>query len=185
MRFLLRVVVVASCGVMIATPASAQLQQGRLIGTVVDAQGSILPGVTVTATSPALIGSQVAVTEADGRYLFPSLPSGTYSLAFDLSGFRAGRRQNIVLALGQTLNVDLTMAAGDLAGDGDRHRRVAGGRHVLHSARLRVQQREAGQRADGDRHLGGARAGAGREDARLRRRHVTGRRFAKVRSSNT
>ena len=109
MRFLLRVVVVASCGVMIATPASAQLQQGRLIGTVVDAQGSILPGVTVTATSPALIGSQVAVTEADGRYLFPSLPSGTYSLAFELSGFRAGRRQNIVLALGQTLNVDLTM----------------------------------------------------------------------------
>ena len=109
MRFLLRVVVAVSCSVVIATPAAAQLQQGRLIGTVIDAQGSILPGVTVTATSPALIGSQVAVTEADGRYLFPSLPSGTYSLAFELSGFRAARRQNIVLALGQTLNVDLTM----------------------------------------------------------------------------
>lgn len=93
----------------LGTPASAQLQQGRLMGTVVDAQGSILPGVTVTATSPALIGSQVAVTEADGRYLFPSLPSGTYMLAFDLVGFRPVSRESIVLSLGQTLTVDLTM----------------------------------------------------------------------------
>ena len=56
--------------------AFAQLEQGRLTGFVTDEQGAALPGVTVTATSPALLGASTAVTEADGRYLFPSLPSG-------------------------------------------------------------------------------------------------------------
>jgi hypothetical protein len=88
-----------------ASPALAQLEQGRLTGIVSDAQGAILPGVTVTATSPSLIGNQVAVTEPDGRFLFPSLPSGTYTLTFDLQGFRQVKRENIVLTLGRTFTV--------------------------------------------------------------------------------
>lgn len=90
----------------VAVPANAQLEQGRLVGTVTDAQGAVLPGVTVTATSPALIGSQSAVTESDGQFRFPALPSGSYVLQFELSGFQTVRRENIVLALGQTLTVD-------------------------------------------------------------------------------
>ena len=50
--------------------AFAQLDASRLIGVVRDAQGAVLPGVTVTATSPALIGSQAATTEASGAYRF-------------------------------------------------------------------------------------------------------------------
>jgi hypothetical protein len=61
-----------------ATSATAQIEQGRLNGTVKDAQGGVLPGVTVTATSPALIGVRTAVTESDGRFLLANLPSGTY-----------------------------------------------------------------------------------------------------------
>ena len=55
------------------TPAAAwaQLDQGRLTGTVTDAQGAVLPGVTVTATSPSLIGTQTAVTEEDGTLSLP------------------------------------------------------------------------------------------------------------------
>src|SRR5687768_16286810 len=71
-----------------AMPASAQLEQGRLTGSVSDAQGALLPAVTVTATSPSLIGNEVAVTEAEGKYLFPALPSGTYTLTFVLPGFK-------------------------------------------------------------------------------------------------
>ena len=51
---------------LLAAPAAAQIGQGRLTGTVKDAQGAVLPGVTVTATSPALIGAQTVVTEANG-----------------------------------------------------------------------------------------------------------------------
>ncbi|MEW6320951.1 MAG: carboxypeptidase regulatory-like domain-containing protein [Acidobacteriota bacterium] len=90
-------------------PAEAQLAQGRLTGTVADAQGAVLPGVTVTASSPALIGTQTAITEADGKFLFPSLASGTYTLTFELSGFQTVRRQNIVVTSGRTLTVDVRL----------------------------------------------------------------------------
>ena len=89
--------------------AFAQLEQGRLTGFVTDEQGAALPGVTVTATSPALLGASTAVTEADGRYLFPSLPSGRYQLQFQLAGFQTIVRENIVLALGQTLSLNMQL----------------------------------------------------------------------------
>ena len=57
-----------------ASPGYAQIGQGRLAGVVTDAQGAVLPGVTVTATSPSLIGVQTTVTQADGRYMFPACP---------------------------------------------------------------------------------------------------------------
>ncbi|MGE3473008.1 MAG: carboxypeptidase regulatory-like domain-containing protein [Vicinamibacterales bacterium] len=97
-----------------AYPAAAQIDQGRLTGIVTDAQQGILPGVTVTAQSPALIGVQTAVTETDGRYRFPSLPPGRYTLTFELGGFQTTKRENIVLALGQTLNVDIQLSVATL-----------------------------------------------------------------------
>lgn len=97
-----------------AYPASAQNEQGRLTGIVMDSSKGILPGVTVTAESPALIGVQTAVSETDGRYRFPSLPPGRYTLTFELGGFQTTRRENIALALGQTLNVDIQLAVATL-----------------------------------------------------------------------
>lgn len=86
--------------------AAAQVESSHLTGTVTDAQGGVLPGVSVTATSPALIGQQTIATESNGTYRFPSLPAGTYTLTFELSGFQTMKRTNIVLALNQTLTVD-------------------------------------------------------------------------------
>ena len=91
------------------TPARAQIEQARLIGTVSDAQGAVLPGVTVTARSASLIGGQTTVTESDGRYRFPALPGGTYELTFELTGFQTVKREGIVLRLGATLTVDSQM----------------------------------------------------------------------------
>jgi hypothetical protein len=94
---------------MVPAAGWAQLDQGRLTGTVTDAQGAVLPGVTVTATSPSLIGTQTAITEEGGTYRFPALASGTYALTFELTGFRTVKRENIQLSIGQTLTVDLTL----------------------------------------------------------------------------
>ena len=90
---------------VLSTPTYAQ-DRTRLIGLVTDAQNAVLPGVTVTARSPSLIGTQTAVTETDGRFRIPSLPPGRYALTFELNGFQTLTRENIVLALGQTLAVD-------------------------------------------------------------------------------
>jgi Carboxypeptidase regulatory-like domain/TonB dependent receptor len=90
----------------LAQPTLAQIEQARLLGIVTDAQGAVLPGVSVTARSTALIGGQTTVTEADGRFRFVALPGGTYDLTFELTGFQTLRREGIVLRLGQTLTVD-------------------------------------------------------------------------------
>ena len=110
-----RLMIMAVVGVLLGTTAFAQMTQGRLIGTVADAQGAVMPGVTVTATSPALIGAQSTVTEANGKYLFPSLPSGTYRLTFDLSGFQKVNRENINVGSGQTISADVQLQVASLA----------------------------------------------------------------------
>jgi hypothetical protein len=94
---------------------SAQIEQGRLSGNVKDAQGGVLPGVTVTATSPALIGSRAAVTETDGQFLLANLPSGVYTLRFELPGFQTVLRENIRLSQGSTLSVDIDLQVATLA----------------------------------------------------------------------
>src|SRR5882762_1204386 len=108
----LTVLVVAICAV--ATSATAQIDQGRLTGTVKDAQGGVLPGVSVTAKSPALIGTRTVVSEGDGKYSIASLPSGPYELAFELSGFQAFKRTNIQLNLGQILTIDAALQVASL-----------------------------------------------------------------------
>ncbi|HWW88880.1 MAG TPA: carboxypeptidase regulatory-like domain-containing protein, partial [Vicinamibacterales bacterium] len=105
------VALVVLCG---ALPARGQVSQGRLTGTVTDAQGAVLPGVTVTVTSPALIGTRTTVTEADGKYLFPALASGAYTITFDLSGFKKLTRENVQVVLGQTISADGQMQLGQL-----------------------------------------------------------------------
>ncbi len=64
---------------------------GSISGEVKDAQGGVLPGVTVTATSPAQIGALTAVTNEAGIYRFPAVPPGEYALTYELAGF--GQRQ--------------------------------------------------------------------------------------------
>ena len=95
---------------LIKSPASAQTGQGRLTGSVTDAQHAVLPGVTVAAVSPALIGQQIAITQADGRYLFPALPSGVYTLTFTLASFQTFVREGIALSLATTITVDAQLA---------------------------------------------------------------------------
>ena len=69
-----------------AAPAFAQgggaSSTGSISGDVKDAQGGVLPGVTVTATSPAQIGTLTAVTNEAGVYRFPAVPPGEYRLSF-------------------------------------------------------------------------------------------------------
>lgn len=97
-----------------ASAAFAQIEQARLNGVVTDAQGGVLPGVTVTVRSPALIGAQTTVTEADGRFRFPALPGGTYEVTFELTGFQTVKREGIVLRLGQTLTTDAQLPVATL-----------------------------------------------------------------------
>jgi hypothetical protein len=114
MKVMWRAILVLATVAAGASPVLAQNVNSGLNGVVKDAQQAVLPGVTVTATSPALIGAQTVTTETNGSYRFPSLPAGTYTLTFELTGFQPFKRQNIVLALSQTLTIDVTMQVATL-----------------------------------------------------------------------
>ena len=73
-----------------------------------------MPGVTVTATSPALLTPSVAITDAVGNYRLINLPPGTYTLTAELTGFSVFRREGILLRAGANFQVDVTMALGTL-----------------------------------------------------------------------
>lgn len=92
------------------TPVEAQEVTGTLYGTVVGEDGSLLPGVTITVSSPRLIGgSDVRVTNELGAYRIPALPPGTYAVTAELSGFRLVTRENIILQAGAALAVEFKL----------------------------------------------------------------------------
>src|SRR5687767_14322012 len=98
----------------LAAPTSAQDFRGRINGTVTDNTGAVLPGVTVTATSPALIQPQVQVTSADGDYRFLALAPGVYELNFELAGFQKVKREGVRVVINQTLAVDQQLQVASL-----------------------------------------------------------------------
>jgi carboxypeptidase family protein len=97
-------------------PAAAQTGQmfGELVGKVTDDQGGVLPGVTVTLTGPAAMGTPTAVSNEQGRYRFPAVNSGTYSLKFEIAGFAPMVREGIVVPVRQTITVDAAMKLASL-----------------------------------------------------------------------
>jgi carboxypeptidase family protein/TonB-dependent receptor-like protein len=92
------------------TPALAQVQTGEITGKVTDDTGAMLPGVTVTISSPALIQPQAAVSSETGTYRFTLIPIGTYTVKFELPGFKTIVREGITISIGFTANVNQQLA---------------------------------------------------------------------------
>jgi carboxypeptidase family protein/TonB-dependent receptor-like protein len=97
-----------------ALPAAAQ-QQAGIIGQVSDEAGLVMPGVTVTATSPALqVPSVQGVTDERGEYRIAPLPIGTYTVEYTLSGFQTVRQEGVRLTVGFTARIDISLKVGAL-----------------------------------------------------------------------
>ncbi|MBI4263526.1 MAG: TonB-dependent receptor, partial [Acidobacteria bacterium] len=100
---------------LLLVPMSA-LAQGTIAGVVTDASGAILPGVTVEASSPALIEKvRTAVTGETGLYSIPNLRPGRYTVTFILPGFTSVRREGIELTGSFTATVNAQLAVGAVA----------------------------------------------------------------------
>ena len=117
MRTSLAGVVLTVLGFTLLFPAAATAQQASasgIAGIVRDTSGAVLPGVTVEASSPALIEkTRTTITDNDGRYNIVDLRPGTYAVTFTLSGFNALKREGIELTSGftATLNIDMQVGA--------------------------------------------------------------------------
>ena len=93
--------------VFAATAAHAQQTTGTISGRVIDAQGLVIPGVTVTVKGEQ--GIKTAVTDADGRFTVPFLTPGAYAIHAELQGFKAVDRDGVDVHLGQTVDVPVTL----------------------------------------------------------------------------
>jgi hypothetical protein len=92
----------------------AQAPTGKITGTVADEQGVPLPGVSVDADSPTLVGTALTTTDINGAFRLFGLPSGRYTLRFSLQGFNTVVRQDIIVRVEQTIRVEIEMTPGAL-----------------------------------------------------------------------
>jgi len=100
--------------VLTCLPASALAQRtttGTVIGKIVDSSGAVLPGVTVTLTSPEALGTFTGVTDGQGVYRVTNLPPATYDARAELSGFQSVIRKAPV-RLNAVTEVDFTLSVG-------------------------------------------------------------------------
>ncbi|HEY8549204.1 MAG TPA: TonB-dependent receptor [Vicinamibacterales bacterium] len=84
---------------------------GTISGRVTQADGAVLPGVTVAASSPALQGTRVVATSGNGDFILPFLPPGEYTVRFELDGFRTVER-TVTVAAAQTVPLDVALEVG-------------------------------------------------------------------------
>ncbi len=88
---------------------SQSKETGAIVGTAREEDGAALPGVTMTLSSPQLMGVRIVISGADGSYRFPALPPGDYVVTAELSGFTTVRRENIRVSTTIRLTIDFTM----------------------------------------------------------------------------
>src|SRR5688572_9680445 len=102
-----RMTMLLALALLLPTVALAQFQTGNVFGIVMDNQGQALPGVTVTLSGGG--APQLFVSDGEGRFRFPALPPGRYSLKAELSGFGAVTRA-IDVSVGSNTEVEVTLS---------------------------------------------------------------------------
>jgi hypothetical protein len=94
---------------------AGQTEEAGVLGQVTDETGAVVPGVTVTASSPALQTREVSsVTNERGEYRLSPLPIGTYDVTYTLSGFQSIKREGVRLTVGFIAKLDVSLKVGSL-----------------------------------------------------------------------
>src|SRR6186713_3190073 len=102
-------------GLVSVPRAGAAQVLGSVAGTVSDPSGAVLPGVTVEASSPALIEKvRTAVTDGAGQYRIINLPPGSYVITFTLAGFSTVRREGVDVSINVTSTIDADLRVGQV-----------------------------------------------------------------------
>jgi hypothetical protein len=113
-RFLCILICLVALSTAVA-PLHAQSTGGSLSGTIKDATGAVIPGVTVVVTNTDTSLTRTVVTDGSGRYLAPDLQPGPYSVKGTLEGFSTVVRSGITLSVGRDAVVDLELALGSVS----------------------------------------------------------------------
>jgi hypothetical protein len=113
-RYVKRISKLVALLVMLTASAMCFGQEttGAIAGTVKDATGAAIPGAKVTVATPTLVGTKTFVTDGKGSYHFENLPPGAYTVTVEAKGFSTRKQENLILQVGHSPTVDLTLAVG-------------------------------------------------------------------------
>ncbi len=100
---------------LVGTVVFGQVTNARIVGTITDTEGNVLPGVSVEATGPKLVGKATTISDEKGVFRLLNLMPGTYKIKYVLDGFQTLVRENISVSLEQTIALNVTMELGKLA----------------------------------------------------------------------
>jgi hypothetical protein len=117
LRWRLLALAVAAAGLLcwVAPPAAhAQAVSGTILGFVKDSSGGVVPGVTVTVTNTGTRFTRNVVTDSRGEYSAPLIPTGTYSVSAEISGFKKVSKTNVQVGVDQKVRIDLALELGEM-----------------------------------------------------------------------
>ena len=100
--------------VLSPTYAAAQATTARLVGTVKEPTGAVIPGASVVATNLDTGTRRDAITNDEGDFVIPNVPIGRYEVAAELAGFKRVVRSPVPLDVDQTARVDFELEVGNL-----------------------------------------------------------------------
>jgi Carboxypeptidase regulatory-like domain/TonB dependent receptor-like, beta-barrel len=100
---------------LLSVPLLAQTTTGTINGRVTDRSDAVIPGVTATLTSPAIQGSRTTITDEAGNYRFILLPPGTYTVKYELPGFKTLVREGIIVEGSKTATLPISLEVATVA----------------------------------------------------------------------
>lgn len=93
----------------------AQENTGAIQGTIKDQTNAAIPGAKITASSPTLVRSLDTTSDSEGKYLFPKLPAGIYTITVTQNGFKTTKSEDISVVLGATVTIDVALTTGNVS----------------------------------------------------------------------
>ncbi len=107
-----KIALAVSLSVFLATPAFTQSTNATISGTIQDASGGLIPGVTLTATNTGTGVATTVLSNESGAYSLPSLLPGIYKLSAELSGFQPQSYTDVRLGNGEQVRLNFTLRVG-------------------------------------------------------------------------
>jgi hypothetical protein len=109
-----RLLRVTALALLFAASAAAQTTLGRLVGSVLDSSGAVLPGATVTLTNQQTNQVQTVTTTEVGAFVFPQVPVGTYKVVIALEGFKSKSYNDLIVNVGQEYSLTAKLDLGSI-----------------------------------------------------------------------
>jgi hypothetical protein len=97
---------------MLPVPIAAQAVTGTILGTITDATGGVMPGATVTVKHEGTGATRTVVTDSNGEFTAPGIPTGKYTLSAELSGFKTTSLSGIDVGVDQRVRINVKLEIG-------------------------------------------------------------------------